>query len=285
MSGGEHQAGRVKPKSLWGERLLLELMKPFSEAAKSRSREPLFLRMLIEGLGDGATLLEVGSSDGCEAIEALRTGAAARVVIAEPDRNNIATAKSAIRRARVPEKAVTIVNCGIADETGPRSFHFHPTRSNLNSALAPPAGARSEKLEFFSLSDFVARQHITGPMLVKMDIEGYEVDVLEAASDLLTHSRDVSILSELHPERYTDERSMERLLGMLFANGYRAKLIESAGQHQPEEFAAAGLVPFVTSGTRGLYRDVPAELALPFCSRLHGPTQRKIVRSVLLSRS
>ena len=274
----------IKPKSLWAERLLLELMKPFSPSARARAREPLFLRMLIEGLGDGSTLLEVGSSDGCEAIEALRSGAASRVVIAEPDRNNIEAARTALRRAMLPEAAVAFLNCGIADRSGRHAFHFHPTHPNLNTALAAPAGARSEDLDFFSLEDFVAQQRIVPPMLIKLDIEGYEVDVLAAATDLLQVTPGVSILTELHPERYSNERSMERVLGALFAHGYVAPLIESAGQKQPAEFAEAGLVPYLTSGTRGLYRDVPPELALPFCSRLHGPAQRKIVRSVLLTR-
>jgi FkbM family methyltransferase len=285
VSDKAHQPGQGRPKSLWGERLLFSLMKPFSGAARSRSREPLFLKMLIEGLGEGATLFEVGSSDGCEAIEALRRGAAKRVVIAEPDRANIAVAEEAIRRARVASDAVTIVNCGIADISRKGTFYFHPTRSNLNSALQPPPGARSESLDFFSLGDFIAAQRIVPPMLVKMDIEGYEVDVLEAASGLLLETPGIGILTELHPERYSDSRSMERLLEKLFTGGYRPTLMESAGQRQPEEFASAGLVPFLVSGTRGLYRDVPTELALPFCARLHGSPQRKIVRSVLLTRS
>jgi hypothetical protein len=88
----------------------------------------------------------------------------------------------------------------------------------------------------------------------------------------------------LHPERYSSERSMERVLEKLFAHGYVARLIESAGEQRPAEFSDAGLVPYLTSGTRGLYRDVPPEFALPFCSRLHGPARRKIVRSVLLTR-
>lgn len=286
-SEGKAQAGSTaaaKPRSLWAERLLSELLKPFSSAVRARSREPLFLRMLVEGLGEDATLLEVGSSDGCEAIEALVRGRASRVVIAEPDPGNIARAKDAVRRARVTAGSVTFVNCGIGAESGAREFYFHPTHSNLNSAAAPPKGARAETIDFFSLRDFVARQTVAVPMLVKMDIEGYEVDVLEGAIDLLIGTPGISILTELHPERYTADRSMERLLTALFRSGYAASLIESAGEPQPREFAEAGLAPFLISGTRGLYRDIPADLALSFCSAMHGTPPRKIARSVLLSR-
>lgn len=286
MTGGNGKAQAVpsRPRSLWAERLWSELLKPFSSAVRARAREPLFLRMLVEGLGDGATLLEVGSSDGCEAIEAIVRGGASRVVIAEPDRGNIARAREAVRRARLPAGSVTFVNAGIGAESGQREFYFHPTHSNLNSAVAAPQGGRSEILDFFSLGDFAAQQSVAAPMLIKMDIEGYEVDVLEGALDLLSGTPGISILTELHPERYTTERSMERLLSALFESGYAASLIESAGEPQPREFVETGLTPFLISGTRGLYRDVPADMAVDFCARLHGSPPRKIARSVLLSR-
>ena len=278
-------AAPARPKSLWAERLLAEVLKPFSPAVRARSREPLFLRMLVEGLEQGGTLLEIGSSDGCEAVEAILRGGASRVVVAEPDPGNIAKAGEAIRRAGLPPVSVSFVNCAIGARSGRGEFYFHPTHSHLNGATPGRLdAAQAVTLDFFGLRDFVARQGVATPMLIKMDIEGYEVDVLDGAIDLLVETPGISILTELHPVLYTPERSMHRLLTTLFRNGYAASLVESAGERQPPEFAAAGLVPFLVSGTRGLYRDVPADLALEFCSAMHGTPPRKIARSLLLSR-
>lgn len=278
-------AGQARPKSLWGQRLWLEVLKPFSPLARARSREPLFLYMLREALGDGGTLLEIGSSDGCEAIEALTRTRAHRVVIAEPDPANIEAVRAALQRERVEESRVQIVNCAIGAATGTGAFHFHPTRSHLNSAMANGEGARTRTIEFRSLPDFMAGQQISTPTLVKMDIEGHEVEVLRGAMDLLHEAGGISILMEVHPSTYTSERSMAAILRSLFDHGYTAALVEAAGTPRPPEYTDAGLVPFLVSGTRGLYRDVPPALAVEFCSRLHGNTGRKLARSILLKRA
>jgi FkbM family methyltransferase len=272
------------PKSLWFERLVGELFKPFSAAVRSRSREPLFLRMLREGLPRGATLLEIGSSDGCEAIEAVRRCGADRVVIAEPHLANIERAKDAVRRARVPLDRLTFDNCAIAETTGRHSFHLHPRNANLNSAISPIEGGSSVDVDFYSLSDFIEKHRLMGPLLIKMDIEGYEVDVIRGAMDLLATRPGIGILMELHPVRYEGTRSMVKTMEALMSYGYEAALLESAGEPVPVEFAEAGLSPAFVSGTRGLYRGVPNMLALSFCSQLHGQTPRKIARSVLLVR-
>lgn len=275
-------SNRRRTRSLWLERLGAELLKPFSAQIRARAREPLFLRMLLAGLPPGATLVEIGSSDGCETIEAFRSGHCERAVIVEPDARNVAAIREALTRARVPMQKVQIVNGGISDEPGVRPFFLHPTRSNFNSALEAGPDARQVDVRFLTLPQLLAEQAVTPPFLVKMDIEGYEVEVLKGAMNYLVQQPDAAVLMEVHPQRYDAARSLEVQMGQLLASGYRVKLVESATTPVPPAFQRLGLSPFLVSGRRGLYDDVAPDDALALSCHLQPGGKGKAVRSVLL---
>ncbi len=274
---------RQRPRSLWLERLGAELLKPFSAQVRARAREPLFLRMLLAGLPPGGTLVEIGSSDGCETIEAFRSGRCERAVIIEPDARNIASIRAALAAARIPADKVDIVNGGISDVAGVRPFYLHPTRSNFNSALEAGPDAQQVDVRFVTLPQLLAEQSVAPPLLIKMDIEGYEVEVLKGAMDYLLQHPSVAILMELHPQLYDAARSLGAQMGKLLANGYQARFVESAGTPVPPSFKRLGLSPRLISGRRGLYHDVAPDDALALCCRLQPEGEGKAARSVLLA--
>lgn len=276
-----------RPRSIVWKQLLDELLKPFSPGLRARAREPLFLEMLHHGLRGEVTLVEVGSSDGCEAIEALRYCGAPRVVIAEPHAGSIATAEAAFRAARVPRQKISLHQVAVGDHSGPGTIFVHPTHPNLNSAHAPPPGATQQATRFTTISDLLAVENITGPALIKMDVEGYEVEVIAGAMSAIEAGQDLRFLLEVHPERYSESHSLANIMERLFALGYRVTLLEFAGQRAPAEFLAAGMSPVVVGRRRALYADPAPDVAMRFCCFQHrgqGGHDRKIARSVLLMR-
>jgi len=267
--------------------MLDEVLKPFSPGLRARAREPLFLEMLHHGLRDGATLVEVGSSDGCEAIEALRYCGTPRVVIAEPHAGSIATAETAFRKARIDRERISIRQLAVGDRSGAGTIFFHPTHPNLNSAFEAPPGATQQLTAFTTIAELLRLEAVTGPALVKMDVEGYEVEVIAGAMAAIEAGQDLRFLLEVHPERYSESHSLAKIMERLFAFGYRVPLIESAGIRVPAEFQAAGMSPVVIGRRRALFANATPETALQFCCFLHKGANgrgRKIARSVLLMR-
>lgn len=279
--------GPLRPRSIVWKQLFDEVLKPFSPGLRARAREPLFLEMLHHGLRDGATLVEVGSSDGCEAIEALRYCGTPRVVIAEPHAGSIATAEAAFRTAHVQRERISLHQIAVGDHSGQGTIFFHPTHPNLNSAHAPPPGATQQTTRFTTIAELLSLESITGPALIKMDVEGYEVEVIAGAMSSVEAGQDLRFLLEVHPERYSDSHSLAKIMERLFALGYRVPLLESAGVRVPTEFSAVGMSPVVVGRRRALYADPAPEIALRFCCFRHkgeGGQERKIARSVLLMR-
>lgn len=286
MGSPGHEAPRP-PRSIVWKQLVDEVLKPFSPGLRARAREPLFLEMLHHGLRGGGILVEVGSSDGCEAIEALKYCDAPRVVIAEPHAGSIANAEAAFRRAHIPRQRISVHQVAVGDRSGDGTIFVHPTHPNLNSAHAPPPGATQQATRFTTISELLAAESITGPALIKMDVEGYEVEVIAGAMPAIEAGQDLRFLLEVHPERYSDSHSLANMMERLFALGYRVSLLESAGHRAPAEYPAAGMFPVVVGRRRALYADPAPDVAMRFCCFQHRGQDghsRKIARSVLLMR-
>lgn len=188
-----------------------------------------------------------------------------------------------------------IFSCAISDYNGEGQFHIS-SHSNLGSLWAHSStGMGFENVPVFTLPAFAESSGTGFPHLLKMDIEGGEVEVLKGGRDWLAHCpAPCKILMEVHPMMYNESRSLEKELRFLFENGWVGKYMVSAGVAQPELFKQAGLCPFVEFDTgrhiRGIYRDFPQELLLDFACHEHiqelagQKPSRKIVRAVLIEK-
>jgi FkbM family methyltransferase len=255
-------------------------------------REPLFLEMLSAALEDGMSVIEIGSNDGCETVHALKSGKRGlRIFVLEPDEANLARAQAAV--SRVGGNSVRFFRLGMSDSSGRRPFFVNREASNLNAANPQQfEGYDRIETEYVTLVQFVERERIEPPLLVKMDIEGHEVEVLAGGMQFLERARRTKILMEVHPATYNASHSLADQLGRLFAAGYRTTYVESAGLPVPSKFRALGLEPLKVRGHRGLYRNVADDIVLDCACTEHveaidyapGFTQ-KIVRSLLIEKN
>lgn len=260
--------------------------------ARSAMREPLFLEMLAYGLGkEPVTMIDVGSDDGVEAIHALRLGVPGlKVHLLEPDNGNLERCRKNVSRAIGRDAPVTFSNCAVSNLDRDGVFYRNAEASHLNSAT-PTAGANIKvPVRYVTLASYLQAQNIQGRLLIKMDIEGHEVEVLEHFADHVAAFERVAVLMEVHPSTYSDDRCFERVLRRYLAAGFRPELVESAGVAQPQAFRERGLEPVLISGRRGLYRDLADEFFLAAACHEHegladgvgGRPSRKLIRSVLL---
>ena len=257
-------------------------------------REAIFSFMLQQAVKQGSTFIDIGSNDGCETVAVLKaTKGQVDVFLVEPDKSNLSNAKNNIeKREKTHASRVQYLNYGISHRSGKGDFFISKHAANLNSAILGKKANDKIEVDFITLDDLMQKKGIRSPLVLKMDIEGYEVEALRGALETLKTMPDVKILIELHPFAYNKERSLRRVLECLFKWNFRVRFLESAGLPLPFKFHEKGLKPVKIVGTRGLYVDVAEDIVLDLaCSQQMDVTNhppyftRKIVRSILLEKS
>ena len=231
-------------------------------------REANFQKMYESCICDDINIIEIGTSDGREAALALRNvGSSIRSInIIEPDIKNMRLARAVISRHDKDGK-VSYHNFAVGTFSGKGSFYLNGVASNLNSAITIGSDEGKVDVNYVTLEDFFEQYNVKTPVLIKMDIEGYEVELLQQATNYLVNLQNVHILLELHPNTYSRSRSMYGVLGKLFENGYRPVMIESAGVKNPSLFREKGLKLINIDKARGLYHCSDKDFVRDVCSR------------------
>ncbi|MBF0137949.1 MAG: FkbM family methyltransferase [Magnetococcales bacterium] len=254
--------------------------------------EPLFEVMLLAALQEPMTVLELGSSDGHETLAMLRTGGAGlRLHLLEPVPANRRRVQRRIRWQYPRDDRIRFHSLAVSDRDAEGAFYLSRDHDNLHSARPSEVATEKVPIQFVRLDTFCQREHITPPLLIKMDVEGHEVEILAGGMEFFTTHDNIRILLEVHPERYTPDHSLEKQLQKLFAAGFYPRLVESAGVPVPERFRELGLQPVQVAKNRGLYAGLTPGQVLEFACREiinpigdTGTVTRKIVRSLLLEK-
>lgn|GEM_PF-2078161 len=158
----------------------------------------LRIHRLIDALArPGDTVVDVGANIGYNAVHAARrVGSAGRVVAIEPTPDNLAVLEHNLSAARVANVLVRPVAAG--RDNGKRSFYVRGDTSAVNSfypqsCYAKVTGTLEVPIE--RLDDLVDGE----ADVVKIDVEGAELEVLDGMVRLLRH-RGLALIVEWHPK-------------------------------------------------------------------------------------
>ena len=233
-------------------------------------------------------ILEVGTSIGYFTL--LMSKYADKIICTEPDKRSRKILKKNIKLHKLGDK-IDVYKYAFSDSMSEKSFYY-TSKPNQSGMLVPRKGKYSEgKVKTITIDSLDIN-----PNFIKMDIEGYEIEVLNGAMDTLNRSVNCKILMEVHPHLYSEERSFEKTLRFLLDLGFRFKYVVSAGVPIPDLFKEKGYKPFKVMNCggdfkRGIYKNVLTEDAINFCSYKHKQkvnakkTSNKIVRSIMLEKA
>lgn len=145
---------------------------------------PLYQRVLTEG----KVFLDVGAHVGQFTLLASRlVGPRGRVVSFEPDPMTHRLLCKSIARNKLTN--VVAVRAALADVNAVQSFHLSQARNIGANSLRPPAQGLDARarvpVECWRMDDFLRRNGIPRPDLVKIDVEGAELLVLDGARETL----------------------------------------------------------------------------------------------------
>jgi FkbM family methyltransferase len=165
----------------------------------------------------GDVVWDIGANVGLFAMAAAScAGRDGKVVCFEPDTTLVAILRrnAALHRSTVAE--IIVVNAAVAGRTGIRQFNI-ATRSRAANALAGygsvNVGAIAESHAVVTLSIEDSLSWLPAPNVVKIDVEGAEVEILRSGSLLLRQVRPL-IFCEV------DEANAEAIGGVLVAHDY-----------------------------------------------------------------
>ncbi len=177
--------------------------------------EPHNMRCLRAVLSRGAVFYDVGAHLGVMSLLAAEVvGVDGAVFAFEPDPDNFARLERTVERNGLPQ--VSLVRAAVWSAKGAVTFQQAPVLSSGNrGAVAIVAGdgegARIE-VSALCLDDFVGCHR--SPDVMKIDVEGGEIEVLKGAWRLLTERPPV-ILCEIH-----GAQELRAFYGMLGPLGY-----------------------------------------------------------------
>jgi len=173
------------------------------------------------------TVYDVGAYVGIYTLFFARAvGQKGTVVSFEPDPDNY---KELVLNVEVNNfKNVIALNLALGSHNHPAKIFrdpFYPTRSSLNSILEPSTPGKTRPLRtvpvrVVSMDTLVEEGQLPLPDFIKVDVEGYEKEVLLGSQTTLDNYHPL-ILIELHGI------SPEQISNLLFSHGYKLYHIES----------------------------------------------------------
>jgi len=136
------------------------------------------------------TVVDIGANRGQFTLAARRWAQKARVIAFEP----LAEAASRFRKVFRGDTKVTLHQAAIGPVGGETSIHV--TSSDDSSSLLPISSLqkrifpgtlviRTEMVKVGQLSEFVASKEIISPAMLKLDVQGYELEALRGCEQLL----------------------------------------------------------------------------------------------------
>lgn len=241
-----------------------------------RGRESDHKWMMDMEVHKGDVILDIGANIGYYALmEAKRLQGSGKIHAIEPDPRNIRFFGKNISSFGLQD-LIEVREGAISNFDGQLDFALSDSTnlSSFNISTAP-----ASKIVKVTVYDFGAYVERIGEIdLVRMDVEGHEVEIFQSLVELLKRNKDLApkkIIFETH-QYGTKQDKMADILRVLFEHGYTVKYISSDDELLPEGsvFKRYGYSPFKILEewrvSRGLYRNISSQDAIKLISDWRG---------------
>jgi hypothetical protein len=125
---------------------------------------------------------------------------------------------------------VSVFQEAVSDRIGAMSFYLHPTSGMSNSLVNAWKDARTIQVSTSTL-DAWAQDHAIGAIrLVKIDVEGAELLVLQGMQSILSSRNAPDLIFEFCPKNLGGKDVEDGIFDLLCGYGYSLFLIDTSGQ-------------------------------------------------------
>jgi FkbM family methyltransferase len=173
-------------------------------------------------LNRGDVVLDIGANIGYYALMELgQVGETGKVIAVEPSPENIKMLRKNLSLNQCQN--CEVIQGAVSNNAGRRKFWLaqHSNLNTFHKEFLEETGAVKEviEVEVFAIQELLARKEKID--LIRMDIEGHEVEVLEGVCDFLTNSeRAPDIIFETHTRSYSQDHDIKSVIQRLAALGY-----------------------------------------------------------------
>ncbi len=170
-------------------------------------RERGATRLMERLLRGNMTVLECGANLGYYALlEATRLGPESRIYAFEPHPDNFALLRDNLALNGLAER-VAVFQAAVSSTTGTATLVVEGS-SNFHHlgdfALRDPTATRRITVPAVALDDFCTEQGIAQVDLIRMDVEGHEVEIIAGAERVIERSDDLVVFLEIHTKLIRD---------------------------------------------------------------------------------
>jgi FkbM family methyltransferase len=187
--------------------------------------EPLESRLFEKCIKPGDVVVDVGAHIGYYTLLAARAvGPQGCVIAFEPEHGNFA-----LLRANVAENNYSTVRClqrALSNRSGEQTLYLSTANTGDHRLYESGDNRVTDVVAVYRLDDLVPE---LGPKInvVKMDVQGMELAVLEGMKGLLAVNPDMLIFTEVSAEALgAAGTGMESLLGSLESNGFHLNMVD-----------------------------------------------------------
>ncbi|MGA2881335.1 MAG: FkbM family methyltransferase [Bryobacteraceae bacterium] len=178
-----------------------------------QTREEMFWRHLAL---DGLVIYDVGAFHGILTLFFASRGA--RVIAYEPNEGNHARLIENISLNRLTN--VRVRKLGVGAALGSGTLHFSPDMVGGGTLRPNGIAAMSQSVEITTLDYDIAAASLPAPDLIKIDIEGWELEALQGARATL-QAHHPALFLEMHGETMRDKKSKAgAIIAFLRSAGY-----------------------------------------------------------------
>ena len=229
---------------------------------KYRKREMDHKFLLDKTLKPGSVVLDIGANIGYYALMELNLiGQEGRLIAVEPSPWNVDLLKKNLELNQ-KTRNVRVVTGAISSSRGKDTFHL-ASSSNLNTfqnygTVEKHLTGETLEVDTYRVAEVLTEEELRkGIDLIRMDVEGHEVDVINGMLDEVKEGvLSPSIIFETHLSRYNKENDMSESLKALFDYGYSAKYMASSWQAGTEIIKKFGYKEFTSIKTDGCERAI-----------------------------
>jgi FkbM family methyltransferase len=228
---------RVGPHTLW---LDLQDGRLFAALAELRHPNAHEARVLDALLPPGATFVDVGANHGAWSLLAgPRVGPAGQIIAVEPHPVLAECVRRSLAASAVPHH---VHACALGSSPGRAVLHVPGSGSGSGSLLAHYAPDVQDLIDVdvTTLDMLLADRHTTSPCLLKLDVEGFERNVLRGGREALRRLHP-TIIWEVNPTSMSAAgHHLEHLLDAFTEAGYH-RFAEMEGW--PDAFDRSAVTP------------------------------------------
>ena len=211
-------------------------------AWKTRYRDQVFeLRAIREALRHGGVALDVGANKGSYLYSMARWAGASPVVAFEPQSQLAAYLADACRRSGL--RNVTIEYLALSNQQGELELfvpgNSHSPGASLEASIADKTDCHKETVKVTTLDAYAAEKLHVPVRVIKIDVEGHELSVLQGALALIRRDKPLLVI-ECEGRHLPAGKTVRDFITLVQSLGYSATLaMPGIGELPAAEFCEA----------------------------------------------